>query len=166
MNGSLEVAKSGKSVRIRGIRGLLFEVASGATIRVAKWSADEENRYVEMHEQRRQENPFVPGAIVLVTLNDPREKFWGAIVELAAAGLSIRGLELNCFEDSASMLHSGETFDPNLVFFPMQRVERIELDAAAPGIPSLSQRFASKTGLDAERFLSGARETRARQGGV
>lgn len=116
--------------------------------------------------EQRAANPFAPGAIVLVTLNNPREKFWGAIVELAAAGLSIRGLDLNCFEDSASMLHSGEAFDPNLVFFPMQRVERIELDAATPGIPSLSQRFASKTGLDAERFLSGAGDARARQGGA
>src|SRR5581483_5273042 len=150
-------------MRIRVIRGVLFV---GAPIRVANWSADEENRYVEKREEGAQGNPFVPGAIVLVTLNNPREKFWGAIVELAAAGLSIRGLDLSCFEDSASMLHSGEAFNPNLVFFPMQRVERIELDAAAPGIPSLAQRFASKTGLDPERFLSGAPNTRARQSGA
>ncbi len=108
-------------------------------------------------EQQGRGNPFAPGAIVLVTLNNPREKFWGAIVELAAAGLSIRGLDLNCFDDSASMLHSGEAFEPSLVFFPMQRVERIELDAPAPGIPSLGQRFTSKTGLDAEEFLAVSR---------
>jgi|SRR5581483_101935 len=151
-------------MRIRVIRGVLFV---GAPIRVANWSADEENRYVEKREEGAQGNPFVPGAIVLVTLNNPREKFWGAIVELAAAGLSIRGLDLNCFEDSASMLHSGEAFDPNLVFFPMQRVERIELDTGAPGIPSLSQRFASKTRLNPERFLAGERgSARSRQGGV
>lgn len=102
--------------------------------------------------------PFAPGTIVLVTLNNPREKFWGAIVELVAAGLSIRGLDLNCFEDSASMLHGGETFEPSLVFFPMQRVERIELDAPAPGIPSLRQRFASKTGINPEEFLAISRQ--------
>jgi len=146
---------------------LVWYGLGGRTIRVANWSADDENRYVGKHEERAQVNPFMPGAIVLVTLNNPREKFWGAIVELAAAGLSIRGLDLSCFEDSASMLHSGEAFDPNLVFFPMQRVERIELDAAAPGIPSLAQRFASKTGLDPERFLAGARGlARPQQGGV
>ena len=152
------------------IRGLIlvifFRSARAYSIGVAKSRADSDNRYVEMHEQDAQVNPFVAGAVVLVTLNNPREKFWGAIVELAAAGLSIRGLDLNCFDDSASMLHSGEAFEPNLVFFPMQRVERIELDASAPGIPSLAQRFANKTGLDAERFLSGAPDTRARQGGV
>ena len=141
-------------------------VCLGSTIKVANWSADEENRYVETREVAGSGRPFVPGAIVLVTLNNPREKFWGVIVELAAAGLSIRGLDLNCFDDSASMLHSGEAFEPSLVFFPMQRVERIELDACAPGIPSLAQRFASKTGLDAERFLAGVPAERSRRSGA
>src|SRR5690348_6685694 len=40
-------------------------------------------------------------AIVLVTLNDPREKFWGAILDLTAAGVSLRGIDLNSFEDFA-----------------------------------------------------------------
>ncbi len=125
---------------------------------VAKCPADGENPYVNSQPQPRPGNPFAPGAIVLVTLNNPREKFWGAVVELAAAGLSIRGLDLNCFEDSASMLHSGEAFEPSLVFFPMQRVERIELDAPTPGIPSLGQRFTSKTGINPEEFLAVPRQ--------
>jgi hypothetical protein len=120
-----------------------------------------ENPYVANEEQ----GSFGAGTIVLVTLNNPREKFWGAIVELAPAGLTIRGLDLDCFEDSASQVQSGETIGPGLVFFPMQRVERIELDTSAPGIPSLAQRFATKTGVDPEQFLAGQR-ARSRKGGA
>lgn len=105
------------------------------------------------------------GTIVLVTLNNPREKFWGAVVELAPAGLTIRGLDLDCFEDSAAQVQTGEAIGPSLVFYPMQRVERIELDASAPGIPSLAERFASKTGIAAEQFLTGQR-ARSRKGGA
>ena len=118
------------------------------------------------HEQGAGKNPFAAPAIVLVTLNNPREKFWGAIVELAAAGLSIRGLDLDCFEDSASVLKTGEAIEPSLVFFPMQRVERIEMDAPAPGIPSLAQRFLSKSGVEAEQFLTGSRAARSKGRGV
>jgi len=114
-----------------------------------------------VHDEER--NGFGPGTIVLITLNNPREKFWGAIVELAPAGLTVRGLDLDCFEDSASLLQGGEGIEANLVFFPMQRVERIELDTAAPGIPSLAERFAAKTGFEAEPFLTGQR-ARSRKG--
>lgn len=30
--------------------------------------------------------PFTKGAVVLVTLNTPREKFWGAIIDISAIG--------------------------------------------------------------------------------
>ena len=102
---------------------------------------------------------------MLVTLNNPREKFWGAVVELAPAGLTIRGLDLDCFEDSAAQVQTGEAIGPSLVFFPMQRVERVELDTSAPGIPSLAERFVTKTGVTAEQFLAG-QSVRSRQGGA
>jgi len=41
-----------------------------------------------------------------------------------------------------------------VVFFPMHRIERIELDLPDGNLPSLSQRFASKTGLDPATVLS------------
>ena len=37
---------------------------------------------------------FSPGALVIVTLGNPREKFWGMILLLAAEGLSVSGAEL------------------------------------------------------------------------
>ena len=88
----------------------------------------------------------MPGAIVIVTLSNPREKFWGMILALAAEGLSLSGAELASFEDLTVMVRDGEPFTPAVVFFPMHRIERVELDLPDGNLPSLSQRFLSKTG--------------------
>jgi hypothetical protein len=92
--------------------------------------------------------PFQPGIMVVVTLANPREKFWGAILALSAEGLSLRGIELASFEDLVALVKEGEPFSLGVVFFPMHRVERMELDLPDGGIPSLSERFTAKTGLD------------------
>ena len=99
--------------------------------------------------------PFVSGAVVLVTLNAPREKFWGVILELAPAGLSLRGLDLNSFEDFVRLVKDGEPVTPAAVFFPMHRVERVEIDGRNGEIPSLCERFRSKTGRDFLEVLGG-----------
>jgi hypothetical protein len=91
---------------------------------------------------------FSRGAVVLVTLNTPREKFWGVVLELTTAGLGIRGINLNSFDDFARLVREGEPVAASAVFFPMHRVERIELDARNGSIPSLAERFASKSGRD------------------
>lgn len=93
----------------------------------------------------RPAGPFVADAIVIVTLSSPREKFWGAILDLAPAGLSVRGIDLNSFEDFAGMVKAGELVTPAAVFFPMHRIERIEIDSRAGDIPSLQERFRAKT---------------------
>ena len=98
-------------------------------------------------EEVKSRDPFLPGALVIVTLCNPREKFWGMILALAPEGLSLSGIELASFEDLAVMVKEGEPFTPAVVFFPMHRVERVELDLPDGNLPSLSQRFLAKTGL-------------------
>src|SRR5499425_2463012 len=92
--------------------------------------------------------PFAPGALVIATLCNPREKFWGMILTLAPEGLSLSGAELASFEDLTVMVRDGEPFTPAVVFFPMHRLERVELDLPDGTLPSLSQRFLAKTGLE------------------
>jgi hypothetical protein len=99
-------------------------------------------------EQTADPNPFQPGTMVVITLANPREKFWGAILSLRVEGLSLRGIELASFEDLVSMVKEGEPYSLSVVFFPMHRVERMELDLPDGNIPSLSERFTSKTGLN------------------
>src|SRR5208282_6769872 len=72
--------------------------------------------------------PFSPGSMVVVTLGNPRDKFCGMILALAAEGLSMSGIELASFEDFVVMVRDGESFSPAVVFFPMHRIERVDLD--------------------------------------
>ncbi|HEV3512802.1 MAG TPA: hypothetical protein VGS05_13940 [Candidatus Sulfotelmatobacter sp.] len=97
---------------------------------------------------------FLPGALVIATLSNPREKFWGMILALAPEGLSLSGAELASFEDLTVMVRDGEPFTPAVVFFPMHRIERIELDLPDGGLPSLSQRFLAKTSLEPSAALA------------
>ena len=103
--------------------------------------------------------PFQPGAIVVVTLCNPREKFWGSILALKAEGLSITGVELTSFDGFIQMLKADEPCSPGVLFFPMHRLERVELDLPEGGVPSLSQRLASKTGLDVKALFAGERRS-------
>jgi hypothetical protein len=97
--------------------------------------------------------PFLPGAMVIVTLGNPRDKFWGMILALAPEGLSISGVELASFEDLIVMVKDGESFTPAVVFFPMHRIERVELDLPDGSLPSLSQRFSARTGRNPDQLL-------------
>jgi hypothetical protein len=54
------------------------------------------------------------------------------------------------------MVKDGESFTPAVVFFPMHRIERIELDLPDGNLPSLSQRFSAKTALDPAGVLRSA----------
>lgn len=107
---------------------------------------------------------FGQGAVVLLTLNNPREKFWGAMLALSSAGVSLRGIELSSFDDAANAVAGGETMTAAVLFFPMHRLERIELDTQEGNLPSLSQRFSSRTGiqpLQASNLPRGNRRSRA-----
>jgi hypothetical protein len=91
--------------------------------------------------------------MVLVTLNNPREKFWGMVLSLDQAGACLRGIDLLSIDDFSRLVKSGEAASPAVVFFPMHRVERIELDARSGEIPSLAEQFAAKAGIEAEKFF-------------
>ena len=111
----------------------------------------------------RPTGPFHPGAIVIVTLSSPREKFWGAILDLSSEGLSVRGVDLISFDDLISTIKGGDAFTSGVVFFPMHRVERMELDLPESNILSLGQRFAQQTGQDPAPLLTGEFLERGRE---
>jgi hypothetical protein len=92
--------------------------------------------------------------MVIATLANPRDKFWGTILSLTAEGVSLCGIELASFDDFIAMIKEGGPISPGVVFFPMQRVERIELDSPDGDVPSISQRFAARAGLDAVTVLT------------
>ena len=68
-----------------------------------------------------------PHSIVVVSLHTPKERIWGELVELQAAGLTVRGIDLNGFDDFIIQVMDpeGERIGLPTLFFPMQRVERV-----------------------------------------
>jgi hypothetical protein len=101
-------------------------------------------------------NPLGPGAVVVISLANPREKFWGLVLSLAPEGIGVSGMDLSSFEDLGRRVKEGEAITPTVVFFPMHRIERAEADLPLDGLPSLSQRFASITGLTPAQALGPA----------
>jgi hypothetical protein len=97
--------------------------------------------------------PFSPNTIVLITLNNPREKYWGAVIAINPAGISFREVDLNCFEDCTRLIKAGEDAVPSAVSFPMHRVERVEMDSCSGDIPPMQERFYSNAGRRFSNFL-------------
>ncbi len=104
--------------------------------------------------QTNELSPFRAGAIVLLTLGTPREKYWGALLDLNPAGVSVRGISLASLDDCIQQIRAEERVDGSVVFFPMHRVERMELDAHSGDIPSIGERFESKTGIAPSTFFA------------
>ena len=94
-------------------------------------------------------------SIVIVSLVSPKEKIWGQLLQLESKGVTIRGLELDSFDDFVSQIVNQEdtTVGMTKVFYPMQRVERIAMDEPSGSIPSLAERFHRKVGLTIQEYL-------------
>ena len=99
-------------------------------------------------------NRIKRGTAVVVVLHNPREKCWGILDEINTAGVFLRGLDLNAFDDWLSALVHQEAFVGfGDLFFPMWRVERISLDEASGGVPSLCEQVERRTGRTVEELL-------------
>ena len=95
-------------------------------------------------------------SIVVVTLHSPREKIWGELVALNTAGVTMRGIDLNSYDDFVrQVLHpEGDRVGLPTLFFPMQRVERISLDEPSGSLPSLADLFERKAGRSLKDYLA------------
>jgi hypothetical protein len=94
------------------------------------------------------------GAPILLVLQNPREKCWGILDEITAAGVFLRGLDLNAFDDwIRAVVHHEPFIGFGSLFFPMWRVEKITRDEAAGGVPSLYQQAEQRTGRKLEDLM-------------
>ncbi len=94
-------------------------------------------------------------SIVIVSLTSPKEKIWGQLLLLESQGVTVRGIELDSFDDFIRQIVGQEetTVGMATVFYPMHRVERIATDEPCGSIPSLAERFHSKVGLTIQEYL-------------
>ncbi len=133
-----------------------FFLLSPVLTRLQFSAITDDNRRVtstSFYQKPQAADPFRPGALVIVTLTSPREKYWGAILHLSGEGLSLRGVDVASFDDLSAQIKNGEPFTSGVIFFPMHRLERMELDLPEGNLLSLSQRFAEKTGQDPAPLL-------------
>ncbi len=96
-----------------------------------------------------------PGSAVIVHLTGPSEKYWGVLGEIGVAGVLIRGIGIESFDDWTAQVARGEgrTLDLATMFFPLFRIERIFLDEPVGEVESYCQRFAKRVGRGVEEFL-------------
>jgi hypothetical protein len=97
-----------------------------------------------------------PHSIIVVSLHSPKEKLWGELLAIHAAGITMRGIDLNSFDDFIRQVRDpeGDRVGLPTLFFPMNRVERIALDEPVGSIPSLSDLFAQKAGVALRDYLA------------
>ena len=98
---------------------------------------------------------FSPGTPVLIVLHTPREKCWGILDEINAAGVFLRGLDLNAFDEwIRSVIHNEPFIGLGSMFFPMWRVERVAKDESVDGVKSLCEQAEQRTGLSLEELIN------------
>ena len=76
---------------------------------------------------------FPPNALVIVNLISPKEKFFGVLRALSPAGVTMRAVNLDSFDDWIHQIARAEEAEIEMVtmFVPLFRVERIFLDESA-----------------------------------
>jgi hypothetical protein len=98
---------------------------------------------------------FSESSLVIVNLVNPKEKFFGVLAALSPAGVTIRAINLDSFDDWIHQIARDD--DPELdlitMFVPLFRVERIFLDEPAGAVKSFSQRFEDAVGKTVHHYL-------------
>jgi hypothetical protein len=96
-----------------------------------------------------------PNSIVVVSLQSPKERFFGRLVAIMASGVTVRGIDLNAFNDWMNHIngHEESGVQPTTIFFPLHRVEKIILDEGIGAIPSLANTFLTKVGRAVGEYL-------------
>ncbi len=98
-------------------------------------------------------NRIQTGETILIVLQSPREKLWGVLEEISPAGIFLRGLDLNSFDDwTRAVAHDEPFIGFTDIFLPMWRVERLTRDETSGGVPSLTEQFEQRTGRMISEF--------------
>jgi hypothetical protein len=97
-----------------------------------------------------------PNSIIILSLHTPKEKLWGMLASMNSAGVTVRGIDLNSFDDFIRQVMDpeGERVGLPTLFFPMQRVERIALDEPHGSIQSMAERFEHRVGRSLRDYLA------------
>ncbi|MCG3193379.1 MAG: hypothetical protein DIJKHBIC_02629 [Thermoanaerobaculia bacterium] len=95
------------------------------------------------------------GTFVVVHLVNPKEKYWGILRVLGAAGLTIRGIDVDLFDEWARQVRNLPEAELGLatLFVPMHRVEKVFEDARIGAVGSYQERFFDLVGRTVRDFI-------------
>ena len=95
-------------------------------------------------------------SLVIVNLINPKEKVWGVLLSLSNVGLTLRGINLDTFDDWIRQVARGgdeQTVDLVTMFIPLLRLERLFLDEPVGSVPSYTDYFEQVVGMPLRRYL-------------
>jgi len=91
---------------------------------------------------------------VLVNLQNPREKVWGLLLAIQASGITVRGIDLNSFDDWSRSVGRGDSeMGLSTMFLPIHRVERVNQDESVGSVRSLAHLFEERVGKNVWSYL-------------
>ena len=95
------------------------------------------------------------GTLVLLHLVEPKEKYWGLLLSMGPAGVTLRGIDVGLFDDWARQYRASgeEELGVTTLFVPMHRVEKIFEDARVGSVGSYAERFFEIVGRDVREFI-------------
>jgi hypothetical protein len=92
-------------------------------------------------------------SVVVVSLHSPKERIWGRLLDLDAAGVTVQGLDVSGFNEWMNQIGSEQQRGLPTLFYPLHRVERIALDEAVADVPSLATTFHQRAGMTLLEYL-------------
>jgi hypothetical protein len=94
---------------------------------------------------------------VILNLINPKEKVWGVLLSLSNVGVTLRGINLDTFDDWIRQVARGgdeQTVDLVTMFVPLFRLERLFLDEQVGSVPSYTDYFEQVVGMPLRRYLA------------
>jgi hypothetical protein len=84
---------------------------------------------------------------VILSLQNPREKIWGVLLSINTFGITVRGIDINSFQDWVrAVANNTESMSLSTMFVPMMRIEKVTLDEAFGEYKSFSEQFHERVG--------------------
>jgi hypothetical protein len=84
---------------------------------------------------------------VILSLQNPREKIWGVLISINSFGVTLRGIDINSFQDWVrSVANNTDSMSLSTMFVPMMRVEKATLDENFGMYKSFSEQFFERVG--------------------
>lgn len=95
------------------------------------------------------------GDFVNLSIIDPKEQFWGRLLSLTEAGISLRCIPTAQIEAFKYQQRSEEIrVYPQTLFFPMRRVMQMTLDEQMGNVSAVHQDICTYGGIDQDDLLN------------